>query len=408
MPSFKIFLNNEEEIRRFTIDSVPTWDQFVQKLQQVFHDAFHPELRVQYDDQEGDRITITTEIEWKEAMNYMGSSPVIKLFIKEPPNPIYFKDGPPPSLQYFYDLNGNNPQRQKMMDIEARYPGLGNFVPKCLENLFHGGKILPYNLPTWLRDSGAITIINLPNLEVDLDINVNRLFEVLLSHGTRCLDQKETLEEGKSILQDAMALSPRHPTVHYNLSCAEALLGNPQKAIEELKISIECGYKNLEHIQQDHDLDSLRNLPEFQNVVDSLKPSKQEISVPFQQIPQKQMEIDPPVSVPTSSIVSPLPIASPNPIASPVSIVSHIPNSSPIPIASSLPAPPVAEPAQPPKLKVNPPQESPKSSKLVTRYPEQMKELNNMGFNERQLNEDLLINFNGDIFEVVKKLLEMN
>lgn len=54
----------------------------------------------------------------------------------------------------------------------------------------------------------------------------------------------------------------------YNLACQYARLGMNEKAIESLKDAIRKGYKNMVHIQKDYDLEPIRNLPEFQSVVD--------------------------------------------------------------------------------------------------------------------------------------------
>lgn len=45
----------------------------------------------------------------------------------------------------------------------------------------------------------------------------------------------------------------------YNMACCEALLGNPEESLDLLEQAWEAGYHQLEHIQQDDDLNSLRD-----------------------------------------------------------------------------------------------------------------------------------------------------
>jgi len=65
------------------------------------------------------------------------------------------------------------------------------------------------------------------------------------------------------------SINPNHPLLHYNFSCYYALLGNILKGIDSLKKAIENGYKNLQSLETDPDLENLRQNPQF-NVLRSL------------------------------------------------------------------------------------------------------------------------------------------
>ena len=54
----------------------------------------------------------------------------------------------------------------------------------------------------------------------------------------------------------------------YNAACVYARLGKTSEAIQYLKDAIEKGYRNFSHIETDYDLDCIRELPEYQNIVD--------------------------------------------------------------------------------------------------------------------------------------------
>jgi len=62
-------------------------------------------------------------------------------------------------------------------------------------------------------------------------------------------------------------LLPHEPEVHYNLACSYALLGEKKKAIETLRKAVILGYRDYSHMQEDPDLESLRNDEEFKEII---------------------------------------------------------------------------------------------------------------------------------------------
>jgi beta-lactamase regulating signal transducer with metallopeptidase domain/Flp pilus assembly protein TadD len=53
----------------------------------------------------------------------------------------------------------------------------------------------------------------------------------------------------------------------YNVSCAKALLGQTEESIKYLNRAFDAGFAGLDHLRVDPDLDSVRDLPEFQLLV---------------------------------------------------------------------------------------------------------------------------------------------
>ncbi len=62
-------------------------------------------------------------------------------------------------------------------------------------------------------------------------------------------------------------LLPREPEVHYNLACSYALVGEKKKAIETLRKAVILGYRDYAYMEQDPDLESLRDDEEFKEIV---------------------------------------------------------------------------------------------------------------------------------------------
>lgn len=58
---------------------------------------------------------------------------------------------------------------------------------------------------------------------------------------------------------------------YYNFSCTYALLDNKKMALTYFKKSIDAGYLNYEHIQEDSDLDNIRNEKEFLEINNQLR-----------------------------------------------------------------------------------------------------------------------------------------
>jgi tetratricopeptide (TPR) repeat protein len=84
----------------------------------------------------------------------------------------------------------------------------------------------------------------------------------------------EKIKEARELLDKQVALSP-HPWGKriplYNIACCEALLGNSDVALKFLQEAIDCGYRNVKHIEGDHDLDSLRELEGYKQIISSIK-----------------------------------------------------------------------------------------------------------------------------------------
>ena len=61
--------------------------------------------------------------------------------------------------------------------------------------------------------------------------------------------------------------SPMKKNIYYNLACAYAKTQNKKKALENLRLAVENGFDDIEHIKQDEDLAYLRDSKEFQEII---------------------------------------------------------------------------------------------------------------------------------------------
>ena len=70
-------------------------------------------------------------------------------------------------------------------------------------------------------------------------------------------------DEAKQMLEEALEQRPGSPQILYNLACAEALVGEPDGALEHLKAAIEGDEIFREHAREDSDFASIRDDPRF-------------------------------------------------------------------------------------------------------------------------------------------------
>jgi len=67
-------------------------------------------------------------------------------------------------------------------------------------------------------------------------------------------------------------LQPRNATAHYNLACSLALSRRRADALRSLRQAVHLGYKDFDWMQQDPDLEELKNHPDFLALLQQLKP----------------------------------------------------------------------------------------------------------------------------------------
>jgi len=263
MTTFKIYFNNND-IRRLT-KPVSSYEEFIVLLQDLYP-QYHCELMIKYVDKEGDRIAVTSQIEWEEMMDELHDEKVIKLYVEEGLHPdSYFKDGPAPEPIQLYSDNITKE------NIESdRWEELKFTVPQCLESLFRDKKIIPSNIPSFIRD--AIKMKYNSYGVVDLDVDIPLLFDCLHKKSMECLNSidREVIQKGKDYLMALVQMKPDNCIALYNLACADSLLNNVPEALQTLEKAIKNGYSNVEHMLEDTDLDNIRNSEGFIKLISLL------------------------------------------------------------------------------------------------------------------------------------------
>ncbi len=86
------------------------------------------------------------------------------------------------------------------------------------------------------------------------------------------LTRKGLYDRALVIDRRVVRLAPEDAVVRYNLACSLALVGETAEAIVELRTALEFGYDDIEYLLCDRDLDSLRDHPEYQDLVRQYAP----------------------------------------------------------------------------------------------------------------------------------------
>ena len=80
------------------------------------------------------------------------------------------------------------------------------------------------------------------------------------------------ITDGLKMDRKLVRLDPANPTTHYNLACSLALCKKRPDALRSLRKALSLGYDDLDWMQQDPDLEILKNDPEFLQLLRQLKP----------------------------------------------------------------------------------------------------------------------------------------
>ena len=77
-------------------------------------------------------------------------------------------------------------------------------------------------------------------------------------------------EKAANYAQRALKINPDDPLLLYNVACMYSMLGNADEALNALEKAVDKGYGQKDWVAHDSDLDSLRELPRFQRIVEAM------------------------------------------------------------------------------------------------------------------------------------------
>ncbi len=99
------------------------------------------------------------------------------------------------------------------------------------------------------------------------------LAALILEEGNNYLKIKKYEQAEKDYLQ-VLDLEPKNEFALYNLACCYSLWGKTEQALAYVKKAIEAGFEDASHMDQDTDLDPIRDDPRFKAMLDALRAKK--------------------------------------------------------------------------------------------------------------------------------------
>jgi len=337
---------------------------------------------------------------------------IIKIHISEVRDGRYFRDGPPAQKLFFHEDNNMKP----VVPVHAEV--LSSSVSKCLEQFFPNGRILPFNIPSFLNKIITVKYISgKGDAVVDIDVDIGKLGDAIHNRGMRLLDEKQ-YKDSSSTFRAQGILQPQNPIPFYNVACVESLQGNLDEAILNLNTSIDKGYRNLAHMLNDEDLAGIRHTDQWNAVCSRLKtliyeenpPEKEEINQPKElqpeptKVPEKVEvpQIPPPKpELPEQLKLPQIPQPEPEPTKEPETVEGPKPA-----LPEQLKLPEIPQPPPQP-VKVPEPEVRLPDSVLLTPYFQELEVLHDIGYLNDTIVVPILEKHKGNVQQTVLELLDM-
>ncbi len=100
------------------------------------------------------------------------------------------------------------------------------------------------------------------------------------------LNAQQRYEDIERLLVGALAsMEMQTPLMHYNLACARALLGKTESALESLALAVGGGFAWADHMRNDRDLVTLRELPRFEALLEGVERNAATATAPMRPDP---------------------------------------------------------------------------------------------------------------------------
>jgi len=247
--SFKLCLVQTGELRRISTAAL-SFKDFRFLVQQLFT-GLESGLRLTYTDEEGDKITICSEIEWETALGDFKGAKVIRLNIEnlnETERQTVKPDSTTTttiittkeeeevnervvSVKLIVDdcIDKEDIPEEQLLLLERRFP-------QILRKYFDGKPVQPENIPAWMKKS--VTFVHVSSTVIAVEVNLRRFCKNLCRNALLMLSESSQVLQGREIFQEVVSMY-RHPALYWALSLAELGLGNEKKAQEYIEKILE-------------------------------------------------------------------------------------------------------------------------------------------------------------------------
>jgi tetratricopeptide (TPR) repeat protein len=271
--SVKLGLN--DDLRRFSVESSAFTFSFLKEMIAKLYKSLSVEeveqLQIRYQDNEMDWISVSSDEELAEAVHLLpNSNAVLRLTIQKPAQQQFVQPFGHPFAGHPF---AGHPFGHRFGEGRGRWAercggGMGRWGQKC-------GRRGPHEEREKQPAEGCEG--NEASREgcgfKKRGFGRGKYFFLQQQgHALMMTGKPEMIKEARALFQQQLSIF-EHPTPMYNLACCDALLGNTNEALEQLRKAIAAGFCDVNHIENDADLVSLRALPEYQALIAQLKAS---------------------------------------------------------------------------------------------------------------------------------------
>jgi len=257
MTSFKLYFD-DNNIRRLRTLVLPNLEEFMDLLERTYHEYDRGGCYViKYIDFDGDKITVSSELEWEEMIQNFNlrREKVFKIIIEK--SALNDEILNPFTLYSSANSTSSNP-----------------FIPTTSipSTPVPSPTLIDSSSSTESPSSSLVSIPPPPSVTAPSDPSPS-FFELLhqkTSSWANSLD-RNVIQRGKAYFLSLLQHIPNNKMALYYLACAESLKGNISESLEALNESILLGYDNLEQMMNDKDLDNIRNTEEFSILVRNIE-----------------------------------------------------------------------------------------------------------------------------------------
>jgi hypothetical protein len=254
----KLYLNNNQEIRRFNLQPKTTpWSDFVKLVTSLFQLKPEEKLNISYLDEENDKVRLDTEGEWEHALCLFSQQKLSKIFIQ---TNVKGDSGNP-------DQNSETMHRKYREGCRFRFQNLVQQQDVSKRAVFWK-EMCRRQSPFNQQERTSKT-----NSESPYFCGRRLHFRAY-----QALVEKK-YEQARELYLELLKRNPQDNLALYNLGCCEALCESPDLALYYLFLAVENGYDRYEHMRQDQDLVSLRDDPTFLSILESLSKKQTEVKI---------------------------------------------------------------------------------------------------------------------------------
>lgn len=355
--SFKVLVQRSKETTIHRFRGEFSFDGLATVLAHIYGSP-SKKLVVEYDDDEGDRVRIASELEWAECLRLRGGDVAVKLFVRrgkgdergarsakrgdanadnsdaepdapaEAPSTVVPKLNLPSLARQPSQPASHVSRCESLPPIAASSPAKPSAIECLCES--EADKLVLRLVSTLFGCDAAMELLN-PVPAVDFGSCVRRVVDPLRHEVHIDIDRQilrhraivtanARIDAGdyagaERILVDAGSLFPLDSIIDYNLACVAALQGNTERAIFHLESAVSHGYDKVSHLESDSDLASIVADPRVVAIIRKLRGATEpaavaaEVATPTPAAPEVAAPTPAAPEVAAPEIVAPVTVA---------------------------------------------------------------------------------------------------